>query len=123
MPVTTTTFCGADVHILKGESPVAPGLTIGHGSVSAIERLGSGVRGCREGQRVIAGALTPSGWSNACLYGVHSQDGSDTADGWKRWAVGGSETRSTAARPSSFSFPDAMSNLAPVPDSLTASAW
>jgi alcohol dehydrogenase len=27
--VTTTTICGTDVHILKGEYPVAPGLTIG----------------------------------------------------------------------------------------------
>jgi threonine dehydrogenase-like Zn-dependent dehydrogenase len=28
--VTTTTICGTDVHILKGEYPVARGLTIGH---------------------------------------------------------------------------------------------
>ena len=28
--VTTTTICGTDVHILKGEYPVAKGLTIGH---------------------------------------------------------------------------------------------
>ena len=28
--VTTTTSCGTDVHILKGEYSVAHGLTIGH---------------------------------------------------------------------------------------------
>ena len=28
--ITTTTICGTDVHILKGEYPVASGLTIGH---------------------------------------------------------------------------------------------
>ena len=28
--VTTTTICGTDVHILKGEYPVAKGLTVGH---------------------------------------------------------------------------------------------
>jgi len=28
--ITTTTICGTDVHILKGEYPVVPGLTIGH---------------------------------------------------------------------------------------------
>ena len=28
--ITTTTICGTDVHILKGEYPVAQGLTIGH---------------------------------------------------------------------------------------------
>ncbi|OYW92218.1 MAG: hypothetical protein B7Z23_06750, partial [Pseudomonadales bacterium 32-61-5] len=27
--ITTTTICGTDVHILKGEYPVAKGLTIG----------------------------------------------------------------------------------------------
>ena len=59
--VTTTTICGTDVHILKGEYPVAKGLTIGHEPVGVIEKLGSGVTGFKEGQRVIAGAITPSG--------------------------------------------------------------
>src|SRR6187401_1851481 len=68
--VTTTTICGTDVHILRGEYPVARGLTVGHEPVGVIEELGTGVRGYREGQRVIAGAITPSGWSTACLCGV-----------------------------------------------------
>ncbi len=34
--VTTTTICGTDVHILKGEYPVARGLTIGHEPVGVI---------------------------------------------------------------------------------------
>ena len=69
MRVTTTTICGTDVHILKGEYPVAKGLTIGHEPVGIIEKLGSEVKGFTEGQRVITGAITPSGWSNACLCG------------------------------------------------------
>ncbi len=56
--ITTTTICGTDVHILKGEYPVARGLTIGHEPVGIIEKLGSAVTGYREGQRVIAGAST-----------------------------------------------------------------
>lgn len=28
--LTTTTICGTDIHILRGEYPVAKGLTIGH---------------------------------------------------------------------------------------------
>ncbi len=67
MRVTTTTICGTDVHILKGEYPVAKGLTIGHEPVGVIEKLGSAVKGYWEGQRVIAGAITPSGWSNTLL--------------------------------------------------------
>ena len=43
--ITTTTTCGTDVHILKGEYPVAKGLTIGHEPVGIIEKLGSAVTG------------------------------------------------------------------------------
>src|SRR5690606_33551065 len=63
--ITATTICGTDVHILKGEYPVEPGLIVGHEPVGIIEKLGSAVRGYREGQRVIAGAITPSGQSYA----------------------------------------------------------
>jgi alcohol dehydrogenase len=45
--VTTTTICGTDVHILKGEYPVAPGLTVGHEPVGVIEELGDAVRATR----------------------------------------------------------------------------
>jgi threonine dehydrogenase-like Zn-dependent dehydrogenase len=47
--ITTTTICGTDVHILKGEYPVARGLTVGHEPVGVIEKLGRNVRGYREG--------------------------------------------------------------------------
>src|SRR5271167_520789 len=87
MKITTTTICGTDVHILKGEYPVKRGLTIGHEPVGIIEKLGSAVVGFKEGQRVIAGAITPSGWSSACLCGCLSQDGAGTKHGWK--AIGG----------------------------------
>jgi threonine dehydrogenase-like Zn-dependent dehydrogenase len=46
--ITTTTICGTDVHILKGEYPVATGLTVGHEPVGVIERLGSAVTGRSE---------------------------------------------------------------------------
>ena len=116
--VTTTTICGTDVHILKGEYPVAPGLTIGHEPVGVIEKLGSAVKGYHEGQRVIAGAITPSGWSNACLCGQHSQDGAGTAHGWK--PIGGWKFGNTidGCQAEYVLVPDAMANLAPVPDSL-----
>ena len=117
--VTTTTICGTDVHILKGEYPVARGLTIGHEPVGVIEKLGSAVQGYREGQRVIAGAITPSGWSHACLCGSCSQDGAGTAHGWK--ALGGWRLGNTidGCQAEYVLVPDAMTNLAPVPDALT----
>jgi alcohol dehydrogenase len=117
--ITTTTICGTDVHIMKGEYPVEKGLTIGHEPVGVIEKLGSAVTGYREGQRVIAGAITPSGWSNACLCGFHSQDGAGTKHGWK--AIGGWKFGNTidGCQAEYVLVPDAMANLAPVPDDLT----
>ena len=117
--ITTTTICGTDVHILKGEYPVARGLTIGHEPVGVIEKLGSAVRGYREGQRVIAGAITPSGHSAACLCGQHSQDGADTRHGFK--PLGGWRFGNTidGAQAEFLLVPDAMTNLAPIPDGLS----
>ncbi|HEY4044815.1 MAG TPA: alcohol dehydrogenase catalytic domain-containing protein [Rhodopila sp.] len=54
---------------------MAKGLTIGHEPVGVIEKLGSAVQGFAEGRRVIAGAITPSRHSAACLCGCSSQDG------------------------------------------------
>ena len=117
--ITTTTICGTDVHILKGEYPVARGLTIGHEPVGIIEKLGSAVQGYSEGQRVIAGAITPSGYSNACLCGCHSQDGAGTKHGFKPlggWRFGNTIDGSQAEY---LLVPDAMANLSPVPERLT----
>lgn len=117
--VTTTTICGTDIHILKGEYPVAPGLTIGHEPVGVIEKLGSTVRGFREGQRAIAGAITPSGYSAACLCGYASQDGPDDKHGFR--AMGGWKFGNTidGSQAEYLVVPDAMANLAVVPDELT----
>lgn len=116
--ITTTTICGTDVHILKGEYPVARGLTIGHEPVGVIEKLGSSVHGYREGQRVIAGAITPSGHSAACLCGCHSQDGAGTKHGFK--AMGGWRFGNTidGSQAEYLLVPDAMTNLAAIPDGL-----
>lgn len=117
--ITTTTICGTDVHIMKGEYPVERGLTIGHEPVGIIEKLGSAVRGFQEGQRVIAGAITPSGYSNACLCGQCSQDGPDTRHGFK--AMGGWRFGNTidGAQAEYLLVPDAMANLSPIPDGLS----
>jgi threonine dehydrogenase-like Zn-dependent dehydrogenase len=117
--ITTTTICGTDVHILKGEYPVERGLTIGHEPVGVIEKLGSAVTGYQEGQRVIAGAITPSGHSNASLSGCGAQCGAGTAHGWK--PIGGWRFGNTidGAQAEFLLVPDAMANLAVIPDGLT----
>ena len=117
--ITTTTICGTDVHILKGEYPVARGLTVGHEPVGVIDKLGSAVSGYREGQRVITGAITPSGQSYASLCGCLSQDGPGTAHGFK--PLGGWRFGNTidGCQAEYVLVPDAMANLTPIPDQLT----
>lgn len=104
---------------MKGEYPVAKGLTISHEPVGVIEKLGSAVVGSTEGQRVIAGTITPSGWSSACLCGYCSQDGAGTKHGWK--PMGGWKFGNTidGCQAEYVLVPDAMANLAPMPDGLT----
>ncbi|WP_420829427.1 NAD(P)-dependent alcohol dehydrogenase [Nannocystis pusilla] len=117
--VTTTTICGTDIHILKGEYPVRKGLVVGHEPVGVIEKLGSAVEGYREGQRVIAGAITPSGHSYASLDGCHAQCGAGTRHGFK--PLGGWRFGNTidGCQAEYVRVPDAMVNLAPVPDGLS----
>jgi alcohol dehydrogenase len=117
--ITTTTICGTDVHILKGEYPVAKGLTVGHEPVGIIEKLGSNVQGYQEGQRVIAGAICPSFTSYACQDGYPSQDGGCQCHGYKPmggWRFGNSIDGTQAEY---VLVPDAQANLAPVPDGLS----
>src|SRR5678810_291980 len=81
--VTTTTICGTDVHIVRGEYPVKPGLILGHEPVGVIEELGAGLNGLYTiGQRVIVGAITPCGQCFYCLNGNHSQCGG-ALGGWR----------------------------------------
>ena len=111
--VTTTTICGTDVHILKGEYPVAPGLIVGHEPVGVIEELGPGVTGYRVGQRVIAGAITPCGQCHSCLDGHQAQCGGKAIGGWRFGnTIDGCQAEYVLV-------PHATANLAPVPDGLT----
>lgn len=124
--ITTTTICGTDVHILKGEYPVEKGLTIGHEPVGVIEKLGSAVQGYQEGQRVIAGAICPNFNSYAAQDGAASQDGSYLGarglcgcHGYKATAGWRFGNLIDGTQAEYVLVPDAQANLAPIPDGLT----
>ena len=111
--ITATTICGTDVHIVKGEYPVRPGLILGHEPVGVIEELGEGLDDeYQAGQRVIVGAITPCGQCFYCLNGVHSQC---------HGALGGWRFGNTinGAWAEYLLVPDARANLALVPDGLS----
>lgn len=126
MRITTTTICGTDIHILKGEYPVAKGLTVGHEPVGVIEKLGSAVQGYREGQRVIAGAICPTFTSYASQDGYPSQDGSYlipsgqcACHGYKATAGWRFGNLIDGTQAEYVLVPDAQANLAPIPDGLS----
>ncbi len=115
--VTLTTICGTDVHILKGEYPVEPGLIVGHEPVGTIEELGPGVVGYEVGERVLVGAITPCGQCHACLSGKRSQCGHGS--GYE--AIGGWRFGNTinGAQAEYLLVPYAQANLAKIPEQLT----
>jgi alcohol dehydrogenase len=115
--VTLTTICGTDLHILRGEYQVKPGLIIGHEPVGVIEELGAGVTGYSVGERVLVGAITPCGQCRACLSGQLSQCGH--GEGYE--AIGGWRFGNTinGAQAEYLRVPHAQANLAKIPDELS----
>src|SRR3954470_8387694 len=115
--VTLTTICGTDLHIVRGEYPVAPGLIIGHEPVGVIEELGEGVSGYAIGDRVLVGAITPCGQCRACLSGHLSQCGH--GEGYE--AIGGWRFGNTinGAQAEYLLVPNAQANLCKIPDDVT----
>jgi alcohol dehydrogenase len=64
--VDTTTICGTDLHILKGDVPaVSDGRILGHEGVGTITEVGSAVSKLAVGDRVIISCITSCG---ACSY-------------------------------------------------------
>lgn len=114
--ITLTTICGTDLHIVRGEYPVRPGLVIGHEPVGVIVDLGPGVIGHQLGERVLVGAITPCGQCRGCLSGDLSQcghgEGYEALGGWRFGnTINGSQAEYLLV-------PDANANLATIPDEL-----
>lgn len=119
--VTLTTICGTDVHILRGEYPVRPGLVIGHEPVGVIAELGPGVTGYAVGDRVLVGAITPCGQCLGCLSGHQAQCGGTAPAGAGYEALGGWRFGNTidGAQAEYLRVPFAQANLARIPDALS----
>ena len=115
--ITLTTICGTDLHIVRGEYLVRPGLVIGHEPVGVIEELSDGVTGYKIGDRVLVGAITPCGQCRACLSAQWAQCG----HGEGVEAIGGWRFGNTinGAQAEYLLVPNAQANLAKIPDELT----
>jgi alcohol dehydrogenase len=64
--IDTTTICGTDLHILKGDVPtVTEGRILGHEGVGTVLEVGSSVRNIAVGDRVIIACISSCG---VCIY-------------------------------------------------------
>jgi alcohol dehydrogenase len=65
--ITTTTICGSDLHILKGDVPtVTEGRILGHEGIGVVEEVGTGVSTFRKGDKVLISCITSCGKCDFC---------------------------------------------------------
>jgi alcohol dehydrogenase len=71
--VETTTICGTDLHILKGDvSAVTEGRILGHEGVGTITEIGDAVQNFEVGDRVIISCVSSCGSCSYCHQGLFS---------------------------------------------------
>jgi alcohol dehydrogenase len=71
--ITTTTICGTDLHILKGDVPaVTDGRILGHEGVGVVEEAGAAVTRFRKGDAVVISCVTACGKCAFCRKGMTS---------------------------------------------------
>ena len=71
--ITTSTICGTDLHILKGDLPsVTPGRILGHEGIGVVMEVGTAVTAVRPGDRVIISCVTACGTCDYCRKGMYS---------------------------------------------------
>lgn len=101
--IDTTTICGTDLHILKGDVPaVEHGRILGHEGVGTVTEVGSSVSGIRAGDRVIISCIKSCGHCVNCRKGLFSH----CLETKGKWVRAGSLVISlTAPGRSSFAFP------------------
>jgi alcohol dehydrogenase len=68
--IDTSTICGTDLHILKGDVPeVEPGRILGHEAVGTIVEVGDAVTTFEPGDRVLVSCITSCGRCRFCKEG------------------------------------------------------
>lgn len=81
--VETTTICGTDLHILKGDVPaVEPGRILGHEGVGVVTEVGSGCDRIKVGDRVIISCISKCMTCDFCRAGLTSHCQTLGGIGW-----------------------------------------
>src|SRR5437763_16325287 len=111
--IDTSTICGTDLHILKGDVPeVRPGTILGHEAVGTVVETGSAVTTLRAGDRVLISCITSCGRCRFCKEGRYG-----LCTGGGGWIFGhlidglqAEFARVPFADTSVYKVPDALSN-------------
>lgn len=115
--IDTTTICGTDLHILKGDVPaVAPGRILGHEGVGTVVQIGESVESIAVGQRVLISCIKSCGHCANCKTGLYSHCLGDEGQSGIGWVFGHliDGTQAELVR-----VPYADNSLYPLPDSVT----
>jgi alcohol dehydrogenase len=72
--IDTTTICGTDLHILKGDVPeTTPGTILGHEAVGTVQEIGPGVGTVKPGDRVLISCVSSCGRCRFCKEARYGQ--------------------------------------------------
>jgi alcohol dehydrogenase len=72
--IDTSTICGSDLHILRGDVPeTKPGTVLGHEAVGTVVELGDSVTTVSEGDRVLMSCISACGRCRYCKEGRYGQ--------------------------------------------------
>ena len=110
--IDSSTICGTDLHILKGDVPeVQPGTVLGHEAVGTIVEIGAAVTTLKGGDRVLVSCITSCGRCRFCREGHYG-----LCTGGGGWILGHliDGLQAELAR-----VPFAETSVHKVPDSLT----
>jgi alcohol dehydrogenase len=87
--VDTTTICGTDLHILKGDVPaVEVGRVLGHEGVGTVTEVGASVTNFAVGDRVIISCIKSCGHCTNCAAGLYSHCLGDEGQSGIGWIFG-----------------------------------
>lgn len=87
--IDTTTICGTDLHILKGDVPaVTPGRILGHEGVGTITEVGDAVANFKVGDKVILACVSADAQCSFCRVGLYSQCRGDEGQPGIGWILG-----------------------------------
>ena len=72
--IDTSTICGSDLHILKGDVPeTTPGTVLGHEAVGTVQEIGVGVSTVAAGDRVLLSCISSCGRCRYCKESRYGQ--------------------------------------------------